>query len=60
MTGQQPEGVRHEIAAIIDRHARTAIVMGEFRRRLLTESKRTPFPAAEIERIRGAAVTASH
>ncbi|WP_327579961.1 protein kinase family protein [Streptomyces sp. NBC_00145] len=60
VTGQRPEGVRPEIAAVIDRHARTAVVMGEFRRRLLTESKRTPFPADEIERIRGAAVTASH
>ncbi|WP_371793458.1 protein kinase family protein [Streptomyces sp. NBC_01471] len=60
VTGRRPEGVRPEIAAIIDRHARTAVVMGEFRRRLLTESKRTSFPAAEIERIRGDAVTALH
>ncbi|MDH6580578.1 protein kinase family protein [Kitasatospora sp. MAP5-34] len=60
ITGQQPDGVPREIAAIIDRHARTTVVMGEFRRRLLTESKRTPFPAAEIERAWGTAVAAPH
>ncbi|MFG2318471.1 protein kinase family protein [Streptomyces tendae] len=51
--GHRPDGVPREIAGIIDRHSRTAVVFGEFARRLLTESKRTPFPAAEIERARG-------
>ncbi|MFI0214894.1 protein kinase family protein [Streptomyces lydicus] len=60
IAGHQPDGVPREIAAIIDRHARTTVVMGEFARRLLTESKRTPFPAAEIERARGTSVTAPH
>ncbi|MDJ0346449.1 protein kinase family protein [Streptomyces sp. H10-C2] len=54
--GRQPDGVRPEIAAIISRHARTAIVLDEFHRRLLTESKRTPFPVSEIERARVAEV----
>lgn len=60
VAGRQPEGVRPEIAAIIDRHAPTALVMGEFTHSLLTESKRTPFPAAEIERVLGAVATARH
>ncbi|MFE2376466.1 protein kinase family protein [Streptomyces sp. NPDC059398] len=55
ITGHRPDDVPAEIAAIIDRHARTALVMDEFHRRLLTGSKRTPFPAAEIERALGAA-----
>ncbi|MEU9989145.1 protein kinase family protein [Streptomyces sp. NPDC048045] len=48
IAGRQPGDVPREIAAIIDRHARTAVVLGEFQRRFLTESKRTPFPAAGI------------
>lgn len=50
IAGHRPGGVPRELAAIIDRHSRAAVVFGEFARRLLTESKRTPFPAAEIER----------
>jgi len=57
--GHRPDGVPPEIAAIIDRHSRAAVIFGEFARRLLTESKRTPFPTAEIERAwRTAAVAA--
>lgn len=48
IAGHQPVDVPREIAAIIDRHAHTALVLGNFQRRWLTESKRTPFPAAEI------------
>ncbi|WP_406099707.1 protein kinase family protein [Streptomyces sp. NBC_01013] len=58
IAGHQPDGVPHEIASIIDRHVRAASVMSEFARRLLTESKRTPFPAAEIGRAWGPAITA--
>ncbi|MEV4611083.1 protein kinase family protein [Kitasatospora sp. NPDC049258] len=54
ITGRRPDGIPRAIAEIIDRHARTAVLMGEFRRRLLTESKRTPFPAAELELARAA------
>ncbi|MFI9604849.1 protein kinase family protein [Streptomyces sp. NPDC052043] len=61
IAGHQPGEVPREIAAILDRHSRAAVVLGEFQRRLLTESKRTPFPAAEIERAwRTIAVAAPH
>ncbi|MFF3889624.1 protein kinase family protein [Streptomyces sp. NPDC001914] len=49
IAGHRPEGVPREIAGIIDRNARAALTMGEFARRLLTESKRTPYPSAEFE-----------
>ncbi|WP_426367989.1 protein kinase family protein [Streptomyces sp. E-08] len=54
IAGRKPDGVTPEIAAIIERHARTAVVLDAFHRRLLAESKRTPFPAFEIERASGA------
>jgi hypothetical protein len=55
IAGRQPDRVPQEIAAIIDRNARAAVVLDDFHHCLLTESKRTPFPAAEIERARAAA-----
>ncbi|MEU6934351.1 protein kinase family protein [Streptomyces sp. NPDC046374] len=51
--GHWPDGVPGEIASIINRHSRAAVIFGEFARRLLTESKRTPFPAAEVGRAWG-------
>ncbi|MFJ9641573.1 protein kinase family protein [Streptomyces sp. NPDC004244] len=48
--GRRPDGVLPEIAAIIERHARAAVVLGGFHHRLLSESRRTPFPAAELSR----------
>jgi hypothetical protein len=48
IAGRQRDGTRPEIAAIIDRNARAAVVLDDFHHRLLTESKRTPFPAAQI------------
>ncbi|KOX11526.1 hypothetical protein [Streptomyces sp. NRRL B-3648] len=60
IAGHRPDEVPHEIAAIINRHCRAAVVFGEFARRLLTESKRTPFPAAEVVRAWGTAVAAPH
>ncbi|MET8099657.1 protein kinase family protein [Streptomyces sp. NPDC005236] len=50
IAGHRPDGVPHEIAGIVDRNSRAAVTMGEFARRLLTETKRTPYPAAEFER----------
>lgn len=44
--GDVPPGLR----ATIDRHAPHAVVLDDFHHRLLTRSKRTPFPAAEIRR----------
>ncbi|MEU7465655.1 MULTISPECIES: protein kinase family protein [Streptomyces] len=60
IVGHRPDGVPGEIAAIIDRCSRAAMIFGEFARRLLTESKRTPFPAAEAGRAWGTAVAAPH
>ncbi|MEW2121660.1 protein kinase family protein [Streptomyces sp. NPDC005474] len=57
IAGQRPGDIPPEIAAIIDRHARPTVVVHSFFRRLLTESKQTPFPAAEIERQLGAGAT---
>jgi hypothetical protein len=49
IAGVRPAGIRPEIAAIIDRHAPPTLGLDDFHRRLLTESRRTPFPAAAIE-----------
>jgi hypothetical protein len=49
ISGRRPDGVPPEIAAIIDRHALPTLGLDDFHRRLLTESRRTPFPAAAIE-----------
>ncbi|ANS62361.1 hypothetical protein SLINC_0137 [Streptomyces lincolnensis] len=48
--GHQPADVPPDIVEIIDRHASHAIVLDDFHHRLLTQSKRTPFPAAEVQR----------
>lgn len=50
IAGRRPDGVLPEIAAIIERHARAAVVLDGFHRRLLSESKRTPFPGPELYR----------
>ncbi|MFC7384231.1 protein kinase family protein [Sphaerisporangium rhizosphaerae] len=60
VTGRQPDGVPLEIAAIIDRHARAVVILDEFHRRLHVESKRTPFPAAQIKRALDTVATAPH
>lgn len=52
IAGDRSEGAPPAIAAIIDRHARAAMVLDAFHHRLLTASKRTPYPAAGIERAR--------
>ncbi|MFF1919588.1 protein kinase family protein [Streptomyces sp. NPDC058221] len=48
--GDRPDGVPPEIAAILDRHAAPSVVLDGFHRRLLTVSKRTPYPSADIDR----------
>lgn len=53
IAGDRPEGVPPEVAAIIDRHARPAVVLDGFHHRLTTVDKRTPYPAAEIDRAGG-------
>ncbi len=57
IAGRRPGDIPPEITAIIDRHARPTVVVDSFFRRLLTESKQTPFPAAEIKRQLGAGAT---
>ncbi|WP_017607691.1 BUD32 family EKC/KEOPS complex subunit [Nocardiopsis xinjiangensis] len=52
--GRRPGAVGPELAALIERHARTTLVLDAFHRRLLTQSKRTPFPAAELDRAAAA------
>ncbi|WP_437033114.1 protein kinase family protein [Streptomyces sp. enrichment culture] len=49
--GSRPDGVPSDIGAIIDRHAQHSIVLDDFHRRFLTQSKRTPFPAVEVRRV---------
>ncbi|MEU9114103.1 protein kinase family protein [Streptomyces sp. NPDC048483] len=49
LTGRRPDGLPPEAAALLARHAAPAAALRGFRRRLLTESKRTPFPVDEIE-----------
>lgn len=57
IAGRRPGDIPPEITGIIDRHARPTVVVDSFFRCLFTESKQTPFPAAEIERQLGASAT---
>ncbi|WP_031075750.1 hypothetical protein [Streptomyces sp. NRRL WC-3742] len=49
--GHRPEGLAPETASVNDRHAETALLLGGFHRRLLRESKSTPYPASDLELI---------
>ncbi|MER6473575.1 protein kinase family protein [Streptomyces collinus] len=48
--GDRPGSVPPGLAALIDRHAPHALVLDDFHHRLLTHSKHTPFPTAEVLR----------
>jgi hypothetical protein len=50
LAGRRPGGVPPEVGTIIDRHGPSTLVLDDFFRRLLTRSKRTPFPTAEVRR----------
>ncbi|OKK15827.1 hypothetical protein AMK09_23725 [Streptomyces sp. CB02488] len=50
IAGDRPEGVPPGAAAVLDRHAAAAVVLDGFHRRLLGVSRRTRYPAAEIDR----------
>ncbi|MGW4384806.1 protein kinase family protein [Kitasatospora sp. NPDC004531] len=54
LDGHRPAGVPGPAAALLDRYGPTAVVLDEFHRRLLTESKSTPYPLADLERARRA------
>jgi len=48
VAGRRPAGIPPRSAAIIDRHARTALVFDDFAHDLVRRTKRTPFPAQEV------------
>lgn len=56
--GRRPAGVPPGIAALVDRHAAPALVLYDFHRRLLTVSKETAFPSAELRRAMSSAAEA--
>ena len=56
--GQRPGAVLPELTALIERHTHSTLVLDAFHRRLLKQSKQTPFPAAELDRA--AATGAAH
>ncbi|MCX4769822.1 protein kinase family protein [Streptomyces sp. NBC_01285] len=59
IAGDRPGDVPPGAAAVIDRHAAPAVVLDGFHRRLLTESKRTPYPAADVDRAAAAPAPAT-
>jgi hypothetical protein len=53
--GDRPRDVRASAAAILTRYADTAVVFDDFHQSLMQRSKQTPYPWAELERIRARA-----
>lgn len=49
IAGRRPDGMPLEIAAMVDRHLHSAVVLESFHRRLYTDSKRTLFPAEKVD-----------
>ncbi|GGQ84723.1 protein kinase [Kitasatospora griseola] len=49
LAGHRPATVPGPAAALLDRHAPMAVALDGFHRRLLRESKLTPYPRAELE-----------
>ncbi|MFE3853904.1 protein kinase family protein [Streptomyces griseorubiginosus] len=56
--GRRPEGIPGAAAALISRHARLAVVIGDFNRRLEQESRLTPYPHEEADALSPRAVSA--
>jgi hypothetical protein len=56
--GSRPEGIPAAAAALISRHARLAVVVGDFNRRLERESRLTPYPHDDVEALSSSAVRA--
>jgi hypothetical protein len=52
--GERPTGIPEEAAAILARHAPLAAVMWDFVRGFRSDSRRTPYPVEEIQRVGGA------
>ncbi|GAA3187536.1 MULTISPECIES: protein kinase family protein [Streptomyces] len=53
LTGRRPAGLPSEIVGLLDRHAPHAAVLDAFHHRWFEQSKRTRFPAGEVERALG-------
>jgi hypothetical protein len=54
LAGEAPrEGLPPAVAAIVDRHAQSALVLNDFHHRLIAETKRTPYPADELRQPEG-------
>jgi tRNA A-37 threonylcarbamoyl transferase component Bud32 len=53
--GDRPRDVPASAAAILTRHAGTAVVIDDFHQSLMEHSKQTPYPRAQLERIRARA-----
>jgi hypothetical protein len=54
-TGERPREVPASAAAILTRHADTTVVLNDFHQSLMERSKQTPYPWAELKRIRARA-----
>ncbi|MCX5194857.1 protein kinase family protein [Streptomyces sp. NBC_00249] len=50
VAGRRPGSVPAGAAGVLDRHAGASAVLDEFHRRLVEESKRTPYPAGALAR----------
>jgi hypothetical protein len=50
--GDRPRDVPASAAAILTRHADTTVVVNDFHQSLMERSKQTPYPRAELDRIR--------
>jgi hypothetical protein len=51
--GDWPRDVPASAATILTRHAGTAVIVDDFHQNLMERSKQSPYPRAELERIRG-------
>jgi hypothetical protein len=56
--GRRPEEIPGTAAALISRHARLAVVVGDFNRRLEQESRLTPYPHDDVEALFPSAASA--
>jgi hypothetical protein len=53
--GDRPRDIPASAAAILTRYAGTTVVLNDFHHSLMERSKQTPYPQAELERIRARA-----
>ncbi|MFD5402273.1 protein kinase family protein [Streptomyces griseorubiginosus] len=56
--GRRPEGIPRAAAELISRHARLAVVVGDFNRRLEQESRLTPYPHEAADALSSRVVSA--